>query len=144
MKETGYSITAEYIHPAELRQFRDVMREIRMKKRQLTELYGAGGNFAGMPVGRGVSFSLCRDRICEELAEREQQLARIERYIETLPDSMLRQIYTYYYLYGWSWQKIAFETGGSCEATPRLRCRRYQQKCEREIAAGSSGKRRIY
>lgn len=74
--------------------------------------------------------------------EIERNLARctllcgvIQHFINTIDDSLLRRIFTYYYIYGWSWQKIAYKLGGQSESTPRIMHRRYLERLEKQSAS---------
>ena len=70
--------------------------------------------------------------------EIERNLARctllcgvIQHFINSIDDSLLRRIFTDYYIYGWRWQKIAVKLGGQSESTPRIMHRRYLERLER-------------
>lgn len=58
-------------------------------------------------------------------AELREAAEAVERYIDGLADSKLRRICRARYCYGWTWQKIAFASGCTSEAAPRLYVRRH-------------------
>lgn len=109
----------------ELSQLKHLKREIaldRQRLRQLEEAALPGAQvMTGMPHGTGV-----RDRLGDTaaaIADLRQQLeAKIERcvreqqkletYIESIPDSFIRQIFTCRFVQGMSWRQVAFHVGG--------------------------------
>ena len=71
----------------------------------------------------------------ERFREIEKNLVRctlicgaVQKFINGIENSRLRRIFTMYYIYGWSWQKIAFEIGSHCEGTPRNLHRRFLER----------------
>ncbi len=51
---------------------------------------------------------------------------RLERYIASIPDSLLRQIFTYRFISGLSWRQVAACVGGGNSAgNVRMLCYRY-------------------
>ena len=55
-------------------------------------------------------------------------LERLMAFINSIEDSRTRRVFVMHYIYGWSWQKIAFQIEASSESTPRLLHTRYLQK----------------
>ena len=110
----------------ELSQLKHLKREIAMDRQRLRQLEEAALPGAqvmtGMPHGTGV-----RDRLGDTaaaIADLRQQLeAKIERcireqqkleaYIESIPDSFIRQIFIYRFVQGMSWRQVAFHVGGN-------------------------------
>lgn len=60
------------------------------------------------------------------------QASAITSYIENCPESYMRQILTLRYLKGYSWEKVAFKSGGRNKGdTVRKMAERYIQKQEK-------------
>ncbi len=54
---------------------------------------------------------------------------KLEKYIEDIPDSYMRQIFTMRFIYNFSWLKISMKLGGgNTEDAVRVAVRRYIQK----------------
>ena len=65
-------------------------------------------------------------RRLEELMEKREEL---EEYVDTVPDSLIRQIITLRYINGLSWQQVAQHIGGGNTADGvRKLCNRYIKK----------------
>lgn len=110
----------------ELSQLYYLNREIEMDKRRLEELEAKAvsctPNLTGMPRSPGVG-----DRVGRYAAEivdlrgtieakHKQCLyerSRLERYIASIEDSLLRQIFTYRFVNGLPWEQVAACIGGS-------------------------------
>lgn len=126
----------------ELSQLKHLKREIaldRQRLRQLEEAALPGAQvMTGMPHSTGV-----KDRLGDTaaaIADLRQQLeAKIERcireqqkleaYIESIPDSFIRQIFTCRFVQGMSWRQVAFRLGGSNSAgNVRMLCYRFLKK----------------
>ena len=59
---------------------------------------------------------------------------RLERYITTIEDSLLRQVFTYRFVNGLPWQQVAACIGGSNTADGvRMMCNRYIKATEPEL-----------
>jgi hypothetical protein len=59
-------------------------------------------------------------------AELEKAEENISRYIDAIPDSMLRLIFTYRFLRSLSWVAVAHRVGGgNTEASVKMQCYRY-------------------
>lgn len=66
------------------------------------------------------------ERRLEELMEMRE---RLEEYIDTVPDSLIRQILTLRYVNGLSWRQIAVHIGGGNTAdSVRKACMRYLKR----------------
>lgn len=109
----------------ELSQLKHLKREIAMDRQRLRQLEEAALPGAqvmtGMPHGTGVKDKL--GDTAAAIADLRQQLeAKIERcvreqqkleaYIESIPDSFIRQIFTCRFVQGMSWRQVADQMGG--------------------------------
>ncbi len=110
----------------ELSQLYYLNREIEMDKRHLRELetmaQPGGQVFTGMPHTPGVT-----DKVALYAAEiadlrgiieaKHQQClyerSRLERYIASIDDSLVRQIFTHRFINGLPWEQVAACIGGS-------------------------------
>ena len=110
----------------ELSQLYYLNREIEMDKRRLQELevkaVSCAASLSGMPHGTGVS-----DRVGRYAAEivdlkgiieaKLQQCIyernRLERYINSIDDSLVRQVFTYRFVNGLPWKQVAACIGGN-------------------------------
>lgn len=123
----------------ELSQLYYLNREIEMDKRRLQELevkaLPGAQVITGMPHAPGVT-----DKVGEYAAEiadlrgiieaKHQQClyerSRLERYISSIDDSLLRQIFAYRFINGLPWEQVAACIGGSNTADGvRMMCNRY-------------------
>ena len=110
----------------ELKQIHHLNNEIRMWQKELETLQckslALGQQLTGMPGGsRGISDKVgelaCNIRDMEvviqgKLTEIQFQRKKIMEYINTVPDSMMRQIIYYRNVSCMSWNQIANEIGG--------------------------------
>ncbi len=109
----------------ELYGYRDLQREARLLKRRCAEWkrrLDACGDSDPELLERARQISECLER--QQLRVLDEQL-RIERLVEQIPDSLLRQIFTLRYLEGLSWQAIAQQVGGANEDSLRIMHERY-------------------
>ncbi len=71
----------------------------------------------------------CKDCFMREIKENLDATTAIAKsvqdFINNIEDSKTRRVFTMHYLYGWSWQKIAFSVGVTSEAAPRRLHNRY-------------------
>lgn len=135
----------------ELSQLYYLNREIEMDKRRLQELevkaLPGAQVITGMPHAPGVT-----DKVGEYAAEiadlrgiieaKHQQClyerSRLERYISSIDDSLLRQIFTYRFVNGLPWRQVAACIGGSNTADGvRMMCNRYIKATEPETDDGT-------
>ena len=135
----------------ELSQLYYLNREIEMDKRRLQELevkaLPGAQVITGMPHAPGVT-----DKVGEYAAEiadlrgiieaKHQQClyerSRLERYISSIEDSLLRQVFTYRFVNGLPWQQVAACIGGSNTADGvRMMCNRYIKATEPETDDGT-------
>ena len=123
----------------ELSQLYYLNWEIEMDKKRLQELeimaVSISPNLTGMPRSPGVSDKV--GRYAAEIADLKgiieakhkqclYERSRIERYISSLDDSLLRQIFTYRFVNGLPWEQVAACVGGSNTAgSVKMMCYRY-------------------
>lgn len=123
----------------ELSQLYYLNREIEMDKKRLQELeimaVSISPNLSGMPRSPGVSDKV--GRYAAEIADlkgiieaKHQQClyerSRLERYIASIDDSLIRQIFTYRFVNGLPWMQVAACIGGNNTAdSVRMMCNRY-------------------
>ena len=123
----------------ELSQLYYLNREIEMDKKRLQELevlaVSISPNLTGMPRSPGVSDKV--GRYAAEIADlkgiieaKHQQClyerSRLERYIASIDDSLIRQIFTYRFVNGLPWLQVAACIGGKNTAdSVRMMCNRY-------------------
>lgn len=124
----------------ELSQLYWLNREIEADKRKLEELrlaaVSATAKITGLPHVTGV-----RDKVGEIAVLIEEQSRLIElkkkqtvieynrlmQYINSVDDSLMRQILTLRYVNGLSWQQVAFSIGESDEQYPRRKHNKFLQ-----------------
>lgn len=58
----------------------------------------------------------------------EQELCVLTEYIDSIPDSTLRQIFTLRYIDRLTWQQVSIRLDAECEDTLRIRHNRYLEK----------------
>ena len=127
----------------ELSQLYWLNREIEADKRKLEELrlaaVSATAKITGLPHVTGV-----RDKVGEiaVLIEKQSRLIelkkkqtvieynRLMQYINSVDDSLMRQILTLRYVNGLSWQQVAFSIGESDESYPRRKHNEFLRKSE--------------
>jgi hypothetical protein len=132
----------------ELSQLYHLNREIEMDQRRLEELRvkassPSGPNLTGMPGG-GNSLDSRLDRYIAEIVDLEaiisakvtlciHERSRLERYIADIPDSLTRQIFTFRFVSGLSWEQVAAQIGGYNTAKNLSNiCYRYIEKTKDE------------
>ena len=109
----------------ELNQLNDLRREIKTDQQRLEELraraYGSTSNLSGAPSGGNNESRISRyyalienlEKIIEEKIEESlREEARLLRYISTIPDILIRQIFTLRFADGLGWQDVAQRIGG--------------------------------
>lgn len=123
---------------AYLRQYRRLLREIAHDRQRLAQLEGylrdstpcdhlpePGEEISA--VERAALTAYCA-RIALNLQRCVAQVAEIQAYINRIPDSGLRDIFTLHYINGYSWKRVAMAEGGWDESVPRKRHDRYLAK----------------
>lgn len=109
----------------ELSQLYFLNKEIEQNKRRLEELEaiaeGCTAQITGMPHATGVHDKIgdysaeiadLRDLIALNMQRCWYELNKLERYIQSIDDSQMRQILTLRYINGLNWQQVAFSIGG--------------------------------
>ena len=119
----------------ELSQLYYLNREIEDLKIKISELEDKATDtsvkITGMPHGAGTGDKIGRavaelDYYKAKLTNRLEQcrieLIRLNDYISACPDSLTRQILTYRFVNGLSWNRVAASVGGSmtCEAAKKI------------------------
>ena len=110
----------------ELKNLYYLKKEIKEQQRRLAELEAAATNcsnkITGLPSGEGISDKVGKyaTKIADlktllelNLEKSFYELNRLDRFIQSIEDSLLRQIITYRFVNGYSWSKIAFQIGGN-------------------------------
>jgi hypothetical protein len=128
----------------ELSQLYYLNREIEQLQARINELEtiatSCSSQITGMPHGSGIS-----DKIGEYAAEIADlknllslnlqkcfyELNRLNRFINSVEDSEMRQILTYRYISGLTWQQIAFNIGEHDEQYLRRKHNRFLESSER-------------
>lgn len=121
-----------------LEQLKHLRGEVDMLSQRIAELeliaQGGSGRITGMPrgwygSGKTEDFALKIIELCELLDSRRfkcmEMLGAIYTFIDDIPDSLLRQIFTYRYIDDKTWQQIAFFIGEHDEQVPRRLHNRY-------------------
>lgn len=126
----------------ELSQLYYLNREIEMDKRRLQELevkaVSCSADLSGMPRSPGVSDRVGRYAadivdlkgiIEAKLQQCIYERNRLERYISSIDDSLLRQIFTYRFINGLPWEQVAACVGGgNTVAGVKMLCYRHLNK----------------
>ena len=109
----------------ELSQLYYLNREIEEQQRRLAELEALAtsctAQITGMPRAQGITDKIAK--YITEIADLKAlldlnlkkcfyELNRLNRYIESVPDSQMRMILSLRYINGLSWRQIAFSIGG--------------------------------
>ena len=110
----------------ELSQLYYLKKEIKEQQRRLKELEilatSCTANVTGLPNGTGVSDKIVN--YATEIADLKSlldlnlkkcfyELNRLDRFIQSIDDPLLRQIITYRFINGYSWAKISYTIGGN-------------------------------
>ena len=96
------------------------------QKREIHKLETAAiactAKITGLPSGRGISDKIgnyaaqiadLKGLLDLNLKKCFYELNRLDRYIQSVDDPLLRQIMTYRFVNGYSWSKISYTIGGS-------------------------------
>ena len=113
----------------ELGQLGWLNREIAAERKRLCELEAVlcgRGSAAGLPDLNGEELMLVREEIeasrkmiAARISRAAAEYNRLCRFIDSVEDSMMRQILSLRYINGLSWQQIAFSIGEHDEQYPR-------------------------
>lgn len=91
----------------ELNQIRYLTREIRINRRRLLKLEHSPDVDPDDPMIRKI-----RDHIDERIRKRTVERERLERYVDTVDDSLVRMAMTLRFIDGLSWTAVAVRIGG--------------------------------
>lgn len=110
----------------ELSQLYYLKKEIRQLKQRIKELEtaatGCTAKITGLPHGTGINDKIgnyaaqiadLKSLLDLNLKKCFYELNRLDRYIESVNDPLLRQIMTYRFINGYSWSKISYMIGGN-------------------------------
>ncbi len=127
----------------ELSQLYYLNREIEIDQRRLIDLesrcYPSSPILDGMPHVKGMPHSKV-EQLAAEIADLRAIIAakqiqciherqRLERYINTIPDSLTRMIFTFRFVNGLPWLQVAYSVGGNnTEDSVKKICYRYLHK----------------
>ena len=127
----------------ELYQLYYLNKEIERQRKKLEELesavYKTTPHITGMPTGTSVvdkvgtyaaEIADLKTLISANIQRCWQERNRLERYIQKIEDSQLRQIFTLRYVDRLSWQRIAFEIGEYDESYPRRKHNQFLKLAE--------------
>lgn len=132
----------------ELSQLYWLNREIELDKQKLDELEDLvsgpkAQKLDGMPHMSGYGDALARSvaeivDLKAIIAAKQQQCIyernRLERYIDSIPDSLTRQIFSLRFINGLSWEQVAEHIGGwNTESGVKKRCYRYLKQENKTI-----------
>lgn len=110
----------------ELSQLYYLKKEIRQLEQRIKELEtvatGCTAKITGLPHGTGINDKI--GNYAAQIADLKAlldlnlkkcfyELNRLDRYIQSVDDPLLRQIMTYRFINGYSWSKIAYTVGGN-------------------------------
>ena len=118
-----------------LSQYKRLVREIRDDRLRLAQLSGQllrAGRGASRVAGLPDLFGFTNEdldgyrRYIHENVERCLALvAGLQQYINGIADSEIRRLFIWRYVYGYSWQKVAYAMGWYDESLPRKKHNRY-------------------
>ncbi len=114
-----------------LGQYRRLLKEIAYDRLRLGQLTGRllRQNPAGLPDGAGTlsvaELGAYRARVEENMARCCALVERLQAFINQIPDSETRRIFTLHYINGYTWQRVAYAIGGYDESHPRKKHDRY-------------------
>ena len=125
-KSDNVGISSRTMTARELKNLYYLKKEIKEQQRRLAELEVAATNcsnkITGLPSGKGISDKVGKyaTKIADlktllelNLEKSFYELNRLDRFIQSIEDSLLRQIMVYRFVNGYSWSKIAFQIGGN-------------------------------
>jgi len=126
-----------------LEQLKSLRQEVDDLSQRIAELelaaQGGAGRVTGMPRGGrkadriaecAVKIADLRDKMDDRRMDCMEELARLYDFIDDIPDSLTRQIFSLRYIDGLSWQQVAFGIGESDEQFPRRVHNRYLRKLD--------------
>lgn len=121
----------------ELSQLYHLNREIKLDKQRLAELEAKATSTSrqifGIPhagdisdkTALAVEIASLKDTIRRKLERTVFEYDRLNAYIDTIDDSLTRQIFTLRFICGYSWNKVAITIGGgnSADSVRKICCR---------------------
>lgn len=120
---------------ARLEQLKHLRREVDALSQRVAELEraarGGEGRVTGLPRRRDPAgddtarLAELRDRLADRRTRCMEELGRLYAFIDDIPDSFTRQIFTCRYIDGDTWQRVAFRVGNTDEQIPRKYHNRY-------------------
>ena len=135
-----------------LEQLKHLRREVDLLSQRIAELeyaaQGGVGRITGMPrsarrwdrTGDGAArIADLSERLEARRTRCMELLGALYEFIDGIGDSLLRQIFTYRYIDGDSWQRIATRVGGMEESGPRKMHNRFLEAAELDLDALLSG-----
>ncbi len=118
---------AAYITREELGSLRSLKREIAELRSHMIDVREGGCGCIGQAAD---SYKrMLEDRVGTLCGIYERLLFEIDR----IPDSRVRRVIMMHYVYGWSWQKVAFQIDATSESTPRLLLSRWLSSIENAV-----------
>lgn len=121
-----FVLQEEFMTKKELSQLYYLKKEIRQLEQRIRELETAATNctaqITGLPQGPGINDKIgnyaaqiadLKSLLDLNLKKCFYELNRLDRYIQSVDDPLLRQIMMYRFVSGYSWRKIAFQIGGN-------------------------------
>jgi hypothetical protein len=115
---------------------REIKRDEEYIERLESKAYSAPSpDMSGMPHGSGGNQSRA-EKYAIELTDRRRRLThriaerdRLQRYINSIPDSLTRLIFAYRFESNMSWKEVARTIGRNCNAdSVKKRCYRYLEE----------------
>lgn len=109
----------------QLEDYRSLLKEASAERIRLRFLEKDAERLGGICCPEAEAY---RKAINENLIRCMEVSSEIQRFINGIDQSMIRRIFTMYYIDGWSWQKIALAIGTHSESTPRIMHKRYMER----------------
>lgn len=121
-----------------LSQLRDMKREVNELSQRIAQIELAQRGRISAP-GPAVERALAgledaRSRMESRRLACMEELGRLYAFIDDIPDSRLRRIFSFRYLDGLTWLQIAFKTGDYDEQAPRKAHDRFIKEIAGEIS----------
>ena len=123
-----------------LRQYKSIKAEIEELAEQIQMLessdivQGSDREFPYIKHNMKVETGECdhtRDMLKKELGLLKAEYHALNEFINNIADSETRRIFSYRYIEGWTFQKIAFKVGNGDEQVPRKKHNNFLKKYEK-------------